>query len=275
MQRDDWRRAFGETPESVTHRIAHTVRNLEEGKPVRKVSFKVVLIAAIITMLLVGTGFAVARQMGIFDFSDVFDSAWDSRPMDTITPGDIQDGSHTPTAETEHLRYQITEMAVKGHTVMLTIQVDVLEPDKYILIDDMMGDGMSRPQGSSGSDMTYGEMAKEAGKNLILFDNPWVRVGGESVVAGVLDDSRIADANTLFIARSFDTPMEGEVEIEVGFGSIILYDTRKEWVLDGSSQQILDDDGNVLEEIEGCEQIVMDTGEWNFATVRFTVTASE
>ncbi len=59
MKRNDLDRAFPETPQAFSERIDQTLRRIKEEKPVKKITLKAVLVAALITLLAAGAAYAL------------------------------------------------------------------------------------------------------------------------------------------------------------------------------------------------------------------------
>jgi len=261
MQRDDWRRAFGETPGPVAARIADTLRNLEEEKPVRKMSFRVVLIAAIITLLLVGTAFAVANEMGLLDasFFGLFSS---------LTEDDVIQIADQPSAETDLVRYTVTEAAVNDNTLVVAVRVELLDPDKYLFWEerDKLADYLEPGSFKGSSFATLGDLIDASGRKLVgammsdvrvndspLYD-PWESKSSTS-------DYFVRDEDGAFMMVTrwqFDqsiTPLHGDLEINLKFVDGIIWGGG----IDSMSLRMNDES-------------ISDIG---LASVRFTITVPE
>ncbi len=74
MKRRDWPRAFGPTPDDFRALVENTLR--EEEKPVRKLRFTPILVAALLTLLLAATALAIANRAGLREFIGEGDSAY-------------------------------------------------------------------------------------------------------------------------------------------------------------------------------------------------------
>lgn len=99
MKREDLDRAFGATPAVFTAHIDETLRALEEEKPVKKFTYRTVLVAAMITLLLCGIAYAVVVQGQEWYYNNRFTALKENEPetyraiMDNLTTDVPQDVS--------------------------------------------------------------------------------------------------------------------------------------------------------------------------------------
>lgn len=62
MSAEELDRAFGKTPASFSKRVDASLRGLKEDKPVKKLTLRTVLVAALLVLLLCGIAYAVITQ---------------------------------------------------------------------------------------------------------------------------------------------------------------------------------------------------------------------
>lgn len=67
MKRDDWRRAYEPLPASLEHRVSSTLRQIEEGKPMKKLTIRTASLVMALVLVLAGTAWAL-ENWGVTDF---------------------------------------------------------------------------------------------------------------------------------------------------------------------------------------------------------------
>ena len=139
---------FGETPEIFAVRIAHTLKDLKEDRPVKK-SFSGVLIIAIILMLLCAAALAAVNEVGLEWF---YKNIYSNHPLPEDMDNHIQNGI-VQTADHPLLDLKVESVAwiPKGYDINhpedelleILISIQPKDPAKYEVHswEDMSADG--------------------------------------------------------------------------------------------------------------------------------------
>lgn len=172
MRRDEWRRAFGGTPEAFETRVQEALNGLREEKKVKKKWSVSISIALAAVLALAGTAFAVANGMGIADFMSRHGKS--AAQIDGIVEP-AQGGS----CSTSRVKYTAQEAVFNGDTLQLTVVCEPLDPEHTLLVgvdeldEDMRtagGDSVPVPGGDAEADpswLTVREYAEQNGLEMV------------------------------------------------------------------------------------------------------------
>ncbi len=160
--------AFGRAPEPFNAFVEDTLRRQmeEEQMKLRHKSIGGIWILAIVLILLMGTALAVTGGLGILDFA---------KPADPEAAQQlVVDLTENEAFETGLVRYQLQEAMMDGGTIMFTLMCEALDPDTYILVNDI-----DPNLNMKGTEKTFGQVVKESGKQALYVAPPNVKVNGE------------------------------------------------------------------------------------------------
>lgn len=125
----DFDKLVGEVPEAFSSRIEMTLANLKEEKNVnRRITYRTLLIAALITLLTLGTALAAASGTGLINFF---------RKISNMEP---QEGAENTIArdlgqiETGAAILSVREAVYDGAAARVVLAVEPKEKDKYVLV---------------------------------------------------------------------------------------------------------------------------------------------
>jgi hypothetical protein len=135
MKRNDLDRAFPETPQVFSERIDQTLRQIKEEKPVKKITLKAVLAAAMITLLAAGAAYAVISLGQEWYFNTRFTAYQEHEPekhkaiMDNLTM-DITQENTGEAAKLVNLRVQDASWAAEQKVLTISYAASSLNPEK-------------------------------------------------------------------------------------------------------------------------------------------------
>lgn len=133
-------RAFPETPQVFTERIDQTLRQLKEEKPVKRITMRAVLAAALITLLVAGIAYAAISLGQEWYFNNRFTAYQEHEPakhqaiMDNLQKDIIQ----TISGEADKLvSFKVEDSSWSNEQKLLTLSISAaaLAPDKDELHD--------------------------------------------------------------------------------------------------------------------------------------------
>ncbi len=129
MKRDDWRRAYEPLPASLEYRVSSTLRQIEEGKPMKKFTIRTASLVMALILALAGTAWAL-EQWGITNFlSDHYG--------ETLSPeatGLVQTEFSNPSLKVGDLTFTLREMIADAYVGMAVVECKAPE-GKYIYTD--------------------------------------------------------------------------------------------------------------------------------------------
>lgn len=192
--------AFPPVPERFHARLEGTLRSLEkkEEEKVRKFAFSTALVAAIVSVLLVGTALAVGSSLGLIDFLKEETVAPLDNAIESITTdlGSVQSDS---------LCLTVREAVYDGACVRSLVEVTPVEPEKYVLTCLWLGDEADSMQAEDEA------LAAETGRQLLPIDYLWSGSLADSIPMDFTSDRYILRRegdSLLFYVESLLTPRE-------------------------------------------------------------------
>lgn len=219
MKNIDLDRAFKQTPLCFSENIDLTLERLEEEKPVRKITMRAILIAALIILLLCSVAYAVISQGQEWYYNNRFTAYQENSPQKyEAIMGSLQKDLEQEDADNSYLDVAVQDAAWLPQENMLTVSVVAkakedsnievypkgnLDTDgSYVGADavieqsdsDELMDGEDRnvhwlwtPRGFGPPDTVM----KDPSKKLILFEANSVYIGTEKGVQATLDQQAL------------------------------------------------------------------------------------
>lgn len=176
MKRDmnqlNLRNAFHDMPEDCRNALMHAANSIEEDVPVKKVTFRAVLIAALIIVTTTAVALAAGSLMGWNDFYKNY-STNVTVPQASLVEMQKQQGF---TCQLGPLTFETKDLITDGHTAMSSIHIRVTDGSPALLTGDPeatvgslgeSGEALAKRLGIS-PDMTWMEAAKKL--NLPLYN---------------------------------------------------------------------------------------------------------
>ena len=214
----DLRQAFRPMPESVHAALMQTVRSVEEEVPVKRVTYRTLLIAACIVVV---TMAAAVAASGVFGWNDFFDAFY----ADTKVPKaaqDILEATEEKVFEIGPVSVHVQQLYADRHTAMANAKITMTDGSDALLcmtgsqFDPIGANGENGAQYAEcigvGQEMTWMEVAQKLGWPLYtveaILDLPAEYNGGEEM-QDVLYDS---EGNFIdFSMAMLDSEKIGEV----------------------------------------------------------------
>lgn len=135
MKRTDLDRAFPETPQAFSERIDQTLRQIKEEKPMKKITLRAVLAAALITLLIGGIAYAAISLGQEWYFNNRFTAYQEHEPekhraiMDNLTK-DILQENRGEAAELVSLKVQDASWSKEQKVLTVSYSAQVKDPAK-------------------------------------------------------------------------------------------------------------------------------------------------
>lgn len=135
MKSYDLDSAFPHTPQVFSERIDQTLRQIKEEKPMRKITLRAVLMAALITLLVAGAAYAVINLGQEWYFGTRFTAYQEHEPekhqaiMENLQTDIIQENSGEA-AGWVNLKVQDAAWAKEQKVLTLSFAASALSPDK-------------------------------------------------------------------------------------------------------------------------------------------------
>jgi hypothetical protein len=153
MKRNDLDRAFPETPQAFSERIDQTLRRIKEEKPVKKITLKAVLVAALITLLAAGAAYALVSLGQEWYFNTRFTAYQEHEPekhkaiMDNLITDIIQENTGDA-AKLVDIQVQDASWAKEQKVLTLSYAAILQNPDEYEMyaLWELDQDGSWTPQ---------------------------------------------------------------------------------------------------------------------------------
>lgn len=121
MRSEELDRAFGPTPQSFAERMEQTLLNLEEEKPVKRIAFGTVLIAALLALALGTTAYAVVSQGLEWYYNNRFTAYQQYEPE-----------KHS--AIMEHIQTEVTQKPTDDPDINITVTETSWAPEQNVLV---------------------------------------------------------------------------------------------------------------------------------------------
>ena len=135
MKPNDLDRAFPQTPPVFTERIDQTLRQIKEEKPVKKITFRAVLVAAMVTLLIGGIAYAAISLGQEWYYNSRFTAYKEHKPekhqaiMDNLTK-DIPQEISGEAAGLVSLKVQDASWSKEQRVLTISYAAKLLHPDK-------------------------------------------------------------------------------------------------------------------------------------------------
>lgn len=125
----DMRKAFVQEPAACHAALMNAARSVEEGKPVKRVSWKAVLIAAMILIVTMAAGVAASNLLG---WSDFFSQYYDTHVPETAQRMMEAEGNqHTYTLGP--MRFTTQELFCDGHIALASTAISMADGSDALL----------------------------------------------------------------------------------------------------------------------------------------------
>ncbi|NLO84117.1 MAG: hypothetical protein GX096_01605 [Clostridiales bacterium] len=124
MKHTDLDRAFRQTPSEFTQSVDLTLGRLEEEKPVKKITMRAILVAALIILLLCSVAYAVISQGQEWYYNNRFTAYQEHSPQKyEAIMGNLQKNLEQETASNPYLNVAVQDAAWLPQEDMLTLSV--------------------------------------------------------------------------------------------------------------------------------------------------------
>ena len=135
MKRIDLDRAFPKTPQAFSERVDQTLRQMKEEKPMKRITLRAVLAAALITLLIGGIAYAAISLGQEWYFNNRFTAYQEHEPekhraiMDNLTK-DILQENRGEAAELVSLKVQDASWSKEQKVLTVSYSAQVKDPAK-------------------------------------------------------------------------------------------------------------------------------------------------
>ncbi len=135
MKRHELDRAFPETPPVFSARIDQTLRQIKEEEPVKKITFRAVLVAAMVTLLIGGIAFAAISLGQEWYYNNRFTAYKEHKPekhqaiMDNLVTNIAQENAGEA-AKLVDLKVQDASWSKEQRVLTISYAASALFPDK-------------------------------------------------------------------------------------------------------------------------------------------------
>ena len=149
MKRIDLDRAFPKTPQAFSERVDQTLRQMKEEKPMKRITLRAVLAAALITLLIGGIAYAAISLGQEWYFNNRFTAYQEHEPekyraiMDNLTKDIIQE-NRGEAAELVSLKVQDVSWSKEQKVLTLSYSAEVKDPgrDEMYALWELDQDGL-------------------------------------------------------------------------------------------------------------------------------------
>lgn len=205
MRAEELDRAFGPTPAAFSQSVDASLRGLKEDKPVKKITLRTLLVAALLALLLCGIAYAVITQGQEWYYHNRFTAYQEHEPdkykaiMSHLKVDPPQEGWDD---EAVVARVQDVAWAPEGRTLTLSIAAAPKHPEQVELhpmwnldadgsyvgdsLEDYADDEEARAEHWLWTEKGFGpvaEMMEDPSKTLMLFEADEVYIGTPEGVA--------------------------------------------------------------------------------------------
>lgn len=130
MKQLNWQNAYGPTPESFARHVALALEQTKEGQPVKKLSFRLVLVTLLILALCIGAVYAASVGLGIGDYFRRY-----SRELSPEAQQAIENTAPLgQTFELDKIKVVVTEAIADGKNIYLTCTVYPKDGENILLM---------------------------------------------------------------------------------------------------------------------------------------------
>ena len=159
MKQSDWQRAYEQAPASFTGRMDATLAQLKEEEPMKRISVRVVCIAAAIVLALMGTAIALTA-------TGVLDTYADVRPLPTAQSL-VQKAFDQQGGENDLFTLTVREALCDGYRTRIVYEYRAKSADIFLYgLDFASGDSTE----IDGQEYTFDQLA--AGRRLVEVSLP-------------------------------------------------------------------------------------------------------
>ncbi len=166
MNEQNWKGAFGPTPEAFKKNISFAIHKVKEEPPVKKIKAATILALSMIILLMAAVAYAAATQWGIFSFMEYrYDQKMPPEAQNALQTNLPQTGG-----EEADVTIKVREALYDGKQIHAIVEVRPKERDKVLLMafDQLPTDLMLNAGPLYEKDTrTYAQAALDAGKRLI------------------------------------------------------------------------------------------------------------
>ena len=262
MKRFDLDKAFPETPKEFTERIDQTLQTIKEGKPVKKITVRTMLIAAVITLAVGGIAYAIINLGQEWYYNTRFTAYQEHEPdkhqaiMDNMQT-EIPQESTGAAAKLADVKVQDASWAGEKQVFTLSLTASAKDIGEYELhsLSEMDGDGLyaasidvddpdSRNVHWLGTSKGFGlpkDVMTDPGKQLILIDLERDLYIGETqtVLPGYMTDVFTTDEGLVMAVHEYDLKLADTAEVEKMFRDIQIPEGMDEaqFILDNQQQK--------------------------------------
>ncbi len=230
MKQTQWQAMYGSVPDSFERRVALTLRGIEEGKPVKRLTLRTVLITALILVLLAIVAYAA---IAIPSIRDIYSEWYGQDNETTQLLGEQTAQAPNQTFELDDVTITLTEVIFDGNTLYSTGVVKAKEgrdivllpppdysPRDIAFVDTMRGE--VAPDGAP----SYAELAAQKNARLV-YSNVWIEAEGGS--GSYMNDAMPLSDGTYQFINEFDdvTVRDGRIAVTV---EAMQYDVTDEHV---------------------------------------------
>ena len=139
-RKEDWQGAFGEPDQAFNERVQRTLNQLEEGKPMKKITIRMAAIAFALVLMTTGVVYAATNGWMIADY-------FNNRYGDNVNaPKDFDSGySQDYTQELDGLTFHIRDAYVSGRLLNAIVEIartdgaPALFRGEDCMMDDLIG----------------------------------------------------------------------------------------------------------------------------------------
>lgn len=192
MRKQDIENAFGRAPDDFNEMVEQIMYTKNQSRGgARYATARAVLIAFALVLLLCGTALAITQGLGVLDFQK--NTFTNNGPLPEAG-GLVVDLANVPGTESPLVTYQMHDAVVDGDRFMITLEATLKTPDTHFFMGGT--DSWLDLSKSSGTDLTYQQIAEQTGKTAVQVSPPHIEVDGIGS-GGTFEDSITDDGRLM------------------------------------------------------------------------------
>lgn len=203
MKQIDFKQTFGEVPESFSARVQVALRRTqEEEKPVKKFTFRTVLIAAVVMMSMMAVAIAATNGRLVDWFQEHYGAELPKAAQKVLN------ATEKTVLETDLATFTVNELLCDGKIAYLTAEVQLKEEGTAILYPsasdptDRIGEKLAAKLNHPGvnAKTSYAEAAKAMGLPLYTV-GAWMEIEDQERIDSEMMDYSVLENGNLMLVR--------------------------------------------------------------------------